>query len=315
MKVLVTGGAGFIGSNVVDAVLDAGHDVAIIDNLSTGLRENINPKATFYEMSICDRAIKDVFEKERPDIVDHHAAQMDVRKSVEDPMFDAGENILGSLNIIMNSLKHDVKKIVYASTGGAVYGEAEYLPADENHPVNPMCQYGVSKHTVEHYLYLYSRLYGLPYVALRYPNVYGPRQNPQGEAGVVAIFTGQLLNNEQPVIFGDGSKTRDYTYVGDIVAANLLAIEKGNNKIYNIGTGIGTSDQQVYDTIANALNSPVRPAYEPVRKGEIHHIALAADLAKKELGWEPMIAFKEGIDKTVKYFVDRLERTKGDSNG
>ncbi len=214
MKILVTGGAGFIGSHVADAFVNEGHEVVIVDDLSTGRKQNLNPKARFYEMDIRDPKLEEVFAHEKPDVVDHHAAQMSVRISVQDPLRDADINIRGSLNILENCVKHQVKKVIYISSGGAAYGEPEYLPCDEAHPVNPICQYGASKHTVEHYLYIYHVNYGLNYTVLRYPNVYGPRQDPHGEAGVVAIFTGQMLAGEQVVINGDGEQVRDFAYVG-----------------------------------------------------------------------------------------------------
>ncbi|MGB2885793.1 MAG: NAD-dependent epimerase/dehydratase family protein, partial [Dehalococcoidia bacterium] len=231
MKILFTGGAGFIGSNVVDALIDLGHEVVVVDNLSTGFRQNINPNAKFYQLSIRDKELSEVFEREKPELVNHHAAQIDVRKSADDPISDAEDNILGSLNLITNCVQFGVKRVIYASTGGAIYGEAQYLPADENHPVNPISQYGISKHTVEHYLYLYSTLYELDYVILRYANVYGPRQNPFGEAGVVAIFATQMLTGKQPTIFGPGDKTRDYIHVSDVTEANILALDRGKNTI------------------------------------------------------------------------------------
>lgn len=302
MKILVTGGAGFIGSHVVDKFIDQGHDVVILDNLSTGFKKNINKKAKFYKASVCDDRLSEVMKQEKFDIVNHHAAQIDVRKSVDDPLCDAEQNILGSLNLIVNSVRFGVKKIIYASTGGAVYGEVEELPVNEDHPVNPISQYGISKHTVEHYLYLYSKLYDLKTTVLRYPNVYGPRQNPEGEAGVVAIFSGQLLNAQTPTIFGKGDKTRDYTYVGDIADANVLALSKGDNEILNIGTGIETTDQQVYETIAAAIGSTIKPNYAEVREGEIYRICLDAAKARRILRWMPKIEFKEGIRNTVNYF-------------
>jgi len=253
MKILVTGGAGFIGSNIVDALINLGHKVAIVDNLSTGSKNNVNPKATFYHMSIRDKDTTDVFKKEKPDVVNHHAAQIDVRKSSDDPIYDADTNILGSLNIIANCAAHGVKRLIYSSTGGAIYGDPEYIPSDENHPINPISQYGVSKHAVEHYIYLYGLLYGLENVIFRYANVYGERQSPFGEAGVVAIFATQMLRGIQPTIFGPGDKTRDYVHVSDVVNANLIALERGNNVICNIGTGVETTDQQVYDTLSDIL--------------------------------------------------------------
>lgn len=302
MKILVTGGAGFIGSNVVDALVDLGHKVVVVDNLSSGLRDNLNPKAKFYEMDIRDKKLGEVFEREKPEMVDHHAAQIDVRKSGEDPIADAEANILGSLNLITNCLRCGVRRIIYASTGGAIYGDPQYLPADENHPVNPIAQYGISKHTVEHYLHLYSAIHGLDYVCLRYSNVYGPRQNPYGEAGVVAIFAIQMLTGKQPTIFGPGDKTRDYTHVSDIVEANIVALNKGKNAIYNIGTGVETSDQEIFDTLASVLGYKGKPIYAPLRKGEVYRISLNCDKARDGLGWSPKLSLKEGIAATADYY-------------
>jgi UDP-glucose 4-epimerase len=302
LKILVTGGAGFIGSNLVDALVDLNHDVVIVDNLFSGLRRNLNLKARFYEIDIRDKKLSEVFEREKPDIVDHHAAQIDVRKSGEDPIADAEANILGSLNLITNCVRFGVKRVVYASTGGAIYGDPQYLPADENHPINPISQYGISKHTVEHYLHLYSIIYGLEYMSLRYSNVYGPRQNPYGEAGVVAIFAIQMLTGKQPTIFGPGDKTRDYTHVSDIVKANIGALTKGKNAIYNIGTGVETSDQEIFDTLASVLGYRGKPVYAPVRKGEVYRISLECSKARKELGWTPRLSLKEGIAQTAEYY-------------
>ncbi len=302
MKVLVTGGAGFIGSHVVDALIEKGYEVAVVDNLSAGVIDNVNPKARFYEVDILTPELARVFDKERPEVVDHHAAQMAIQRSVDDPVFDAEQNILGSLNIIQQCLAFGVSKIVYASSGGAVYGEPKYRPADEAHPVNPLSQYGVSKHTVEHYLQLYGTQQGLDYVVLRYANVYGPRQNPRGEAGVVAIFAGQMLAGERPTIFGKGDKTRDYTHVADVAAANLSAVERGRNIICNIGTGVETSDQEIFDTLAGIIGYRGGPRYGQIRKGEILRICLDCSRAERELGWRPRIPLREGLSRTVDYF-------------
>jgi UDP-glucose 4-epimerase len=302
LKILFTGGAGFIGSNVVDALIDLGHEVAVVDNLSTGFRQNINPNAKFYQLSIRDKELSEVFESEKPELVNHHAAQIDVRKSADDPISDAEDNILGSLNLITNCVQFGVKRVIYASTGGAIYGEAQYLPADENHPVNPISQYGISKHTVEHYLYLYSTLYELDYVILRYANVYGPRQNPFGEAGVVAIFATQMLTGKQPTIFGPGDKTRDYIHVSDVTEANILALDRGKNTILNIGTEVETSDQEIFDTLADVLGYEAPPTYAPVRKGEVYRICLKCSKARQEIGWSPRLSLKEGIAGTADYY-------------
>ncbi len=309
MKVLVTGGAGFIGSHIVDALIERGHQVVVVDNLSTGFLENVNPSATFYKMSIGDAELADVFEQERPEIVSHQAAQMVITRSVADPVFDARENILGSLNVILNCTRFEVRRIIYASSGGAIYGEPQSLPVDEKHLINPISPYGVSKHTVEHYLHLYGIQYGLKYVVLRYPNVYGPRQGPGGEAGVVAIFARQMLGGEQPTIFGSGDKTRDYTHVFDVVAANLLAIERGNNAIYNIGTGVETSDRKMFALLAEMLGYSGDPLYAPVRAGEIYHICLDATKARKELGWQAQLSVREGLLQTISYYQTRFGKT------
>jgi len=302
LKIMVTGGAGFIGSHLVDALIERGDEVVVVDNLSTGCRENVNPQAKLYELNIGDQGLADVFDLERPDIICHHAAQIDLRKSVTEPLFDAQENILGSLNVIVNSVHYGAAKFIYASSGGAIYGEPQRLPVDENHPINPVSQYGVSKHTVEHYLHLYALQYGINYVALRYANVYGARQNPFGEAGVVAIFARQMLEGKQPTIFGAGNKTRDYTHVSDVVTANLLAIERGTNAICNIGTGVETSDQEIFDAVAEAVRYDEPPLYTSVRPGEIQRMCLDWSRAEQELGWHPTLSLKEGIIKTVDYF-------------
>lgn len=302
MKVLVTGGAGFIGSHLVDALIDRGHQVVVVDNLSTGFIDNINPAAKFYQMSVCDPGLAEVFKQERPEIVSHQAAQMIIERSVRNPMFDAQENILGSLNVIFNCIRFGVKKVIYASSGGAVYGEPKYLPVDEEHSINPVSEYGISKHTVEHYLRLYGLRNGLNYVVLRYPNVYGPRQNPHGEAGVVAIFGSQMLRGERPTIFGSGDKTRDYTYVLDIVEANLLSMEQGEPATYNLGTRLETSDQEMFNTLAQAVAYTGSPVYASVRPGEVHRICLDSSKARKELGWKPRFTLREGISQAVEYY-------------
>jgi len=305
-KFLVTGGAGFIGSHLVDRLIGDGHHVAIVDDLSTGSRENVNPKATFYEVDVRSKDLDAVFDTEKPDHVDHHAAQMDVRRSVREPMFDADVNVLGSINLIENCLRHDVKKMVYISTGGAVYGEPDYLPVDEGHPIRPLCQYGISKHTVEHYLYFYGHTYGMRYTVLRYPNVYGPRQNPFGEAGVNAIFIGKMLRGEVPTIFGDGEQLRDYVYVSDIVEANIAALERGDGQVYNIGSGIGTSVNQIYEKLQQIIGFAAPPVYSEARTGEIQRTYLESSKAARELGWSVQIGFDEGLRRTVEWFRKHL---------
>ena len=302
MKVLVTGGAGFIGSHVVDALIQQGYQVVVVDNLSTGRLENINPAATFYQADICNSGLEGIFEKERPELVNHQAAQTVIQKSMEDPVFDARQNILGSLNLILQCLCFGVKKIIYASSGGAVYGEPKYRPVDESHPINPISYYAISKHTVEHYLHLAHLENSLSYVVLEYSNVYGPRQSPKGEAGVVAIFTRQMLQGERPTIFGKGDKTRDYVYVADVVMANLLAMEKSISGVYNIGTGVETSDQEMFDLLAGLTGYKGNPHYAPVRKGEIYRICLDCSKAQKKIGWQPQFLLREGLTETVNYY-------------
>jgi len=305
MKILVTGGAGFIASHIVDRYLQLGHQVAVVDNLSTGRRANLNPAVRFYEVDITDAdAIAEVFEAERPQIVNHHAAQMDVRRSVAEPTFDAQTNVIGSLNVIGGALQVGVEKIIYASTGGAIYGELDYSPADEAHPIRPLSPYGISKHAVEHYLYLYQYLEGLDFTVLRYSNVYGPRQNPHGEAGVVAIFGKQMLAGQQPTIFGDGTDSRDYVFVDDVVKANQLALDEGSRQIFNISTGVATTVQEIFETVAEAGGYDGEPRYAPPRPGDVRHNALDSTKAQQLLGWAPGAALSEGIALTVEYLRD-----------
>jgi UDP-glucose 4-epimerase len=301
MKILVTGGAGFIGSHLVDALIQRGHQVVVVDNLSTGRLENINGAAIFYQVDIGSPELERIFEKERPEIVDHQAAQTVIQRSMEDPVFDAKQNILGSLNLVLQCLRFGVKKIVYASSAG-IYGEPKYLPVDESHPVTPISYYGISKHTVEHYLSLSHPQNSLSYAVLRYSNVYGPRQSPKGEAGVVAIFARQMLQGERPTIFGKGDKTRDYVYVADVVTANLLAMEKSISGVFNIGTGAETSDQEMFDLLAELAGYKGNPHYAPVRKGEIYRICLDSSKAQKEIGWQPQFALREGLAETANYY-------------
>jgi UDP-glucose 4-epimerase len=304
-KILVTGGAGFIGSHVVDLFISKGYEVVILDDLSTGRASNLNPQAKFYKMDIRNPEIREIFAAERPDYISHHAAQMDVRRSVAQPLFDADVNVLGSINLIECAKDFEVKHFVYISTGGAVYGEPERLPCDELHPINPICQYGASKHTVEHYLYMYHYNYGMNYTVLRYPNVYGPRQDPHGEAGVVAIFTGKMLAGEQVTINGDGEQTRDFVFVGDCAYANYLAVTVDHKPgIYNIGWGRPTSVNDIFFTLAKVTGYPHQPQYGPAKLGETRHIYLDAAKANNELGWSPTLTLKEGLEKTVAYFKD-----------
>jgi UDP-glucose 4-epimerase len=302
-KILVTGGAGFIGSHVVDLFVSKGHEVVIVDDLSTGRVSNLNPAAKFYKIDIRDPKIRDIFETERPDFVSHHAAQMDVRRSVAQPLFDADVNILGSINLIECAKEFNVKHFVYISSGGAAYGEPEYVPCDEKHPINPICQYGASKHTVEHYLYMYQANYGMNYTVLRYPNVFGPRQDPHGEAGVVAIFTGKMLLGEPLTINGDGEQTRDYVFVSECAYANYLAVTVEHlSGIYNIGWGLPTSVNQIFTNLAAITEYNLPAYYGPAKVGETRHIYLDASKARKDLGWAPTRTLEEGLKETVEYF-------------
>jgi len=303
MKVLVTGGAGFIGSHVVDAFIGAGYEVVVVDDLSTGRRENLNPAATLYRVDIRDEvALAEVFASERPDYVSHQAARAQVRESMEKPVLYAEVNVIGSLNVLQLCRQYGVRKIVYASTGGAVYGEPEYLPADENHPVNPLDPYGASKHHVEHYLYLYRANWGLSYSVLRYPNVYGPRQDPYGEAGVVAIFARQMLTGGQPVINGSGEQERDLVYVGDIARANVMAISRGDGEIFNLGCGVGTSINEIFRLLKAATGYAGEETHGPAKAGEVFKIYLDAGKAHLELGWRARVSLEEGLAETVDYF-------------
>jgi UDP-glucose 4-epimerase len=302
MRILITGGAGFIGSNIADGYLAIGHDVAVVDNLTTGRRENIPNRASFFQADITNpESLERVFGEFRPDVVSHHAAQMDVRRSMREPLFDAQVNVLGSLNVAEISVRHKVRKVIFASSGGAIYGEPTKLPAVESTPEMPISHYGVTKLSFERYLYVYQCLYGLRFTALRYANVYGPRQNPYGEAGVVAIFINQMLRREVSTIYGDGSKTRDYVFVADIVEANLLALELGDARVLNIGRGIQVSDYQIFDSIRRALGLEQGPKFAPRRPGEVEKIALDASAAAEVLGWKPKTDLADGIAKTVQH--------------
>ncbi|MDI6804053.1 MAG: NAD-dependent epimerase/dehydratase family protein [Bacteroidota bacterium] len=308
MKILVTGGAGFIASHTTDAYINAGHSVVIIDNLSMGVKENINPKAKFYQLDIRDEKVKGIFEQEKFDVVNHHAAQMDVRKSVDDPMFDASVNILGVLNLLENCKKYDVNKFIFASTGGAIYGEQDYFPADEIHPVRPLSPYGITKLATEKYLFYYEQVFGLPYVVLRYANVYGPRQNPHGEAGVIAIFAKKMLEGGQPHINGDGKQTRDYVFVSDVVRANLLALEYSKSDIFNIGTGIETDVNVLFNQIKKLTNSNCDEYHAPAKLGEQLRSVLDTKKIEKVLNWKPQYNIEEGLRLTVDFFKNKASK-------
>ncbi len=311
MKILVTGGAGFIGSNVADALLEKGCDVHVMDDLSTGFMKNVNKDVTFHEMDIRSPEAFALVKSCEFDVICHHAAQMDVRRSVREPLFDADVNILGTLNLLEASRSGGVKRFIYASTGGAVYGEPDFIPVTEKHPVNPICHYGVSKHTVEHYLFLYKHLYGLDYVVLRYPNVYGPRQNPYGEAGVTAIFTLAYLTGKPPRINGDGLQLRDYVHVSDIAKANWLAMDLRHKElsggIFNLGFGVGRSVLELDKIIRKHVGTDLEPTFGPALPEEIKRIALDGSRARKILGWEPTMDFDDGLGNLVEYHRQQLK--------
>ena len=300
MRILVTGGAGFIGSHVVDRFVALGHEVAVLDNLSTGRRDFVNPRAHFELADLTDApAVERLVAAWKPEIVDHHAAQIDVRRSVADPLFDATTNVLGGIGLLEACRRHQVRKLIYASTGGALYGEGRELPATEDHPINPESPYGASKHALEHYLYLWKLLHGLDYTVLRYGNVFGPRQNPHGEAGVNAIFIGLMLHGRRPRVFGDGEALRDYVYIDDVVEANVLALERGGGEMVNIGTGVGISVNHIVRELRSILGFAEEAIHEPPRPGEVQRIYLDAGRARRVLGWTPQTPFRAGLERTV----------------
>jgi len=301
MKILVTGGAGFIASHIVDAYIEKGHNVVVIDNLSSGRIENLNKKAKFYEIDIRDKKIEEVFKKEKIDVINHHAAQIDVRKSVAEPIFDADINIMGTLNLLENSRKYGIKKFIFASSGGVMYGECE-TPPDENYPALPLSPYGISKKVIEDYLRFYKFAYNLNFTVFRYGNVYGPRQDPHGEAGVVAIFSKAMLNNKEVFIFGDGKQIRDYINVFDIVRANLITLEEGDGEIFNLGTGNSISVNELFNYLKEITDYKREPVYKPQRLGELQKSKLNVKKAKEILSWKTEIDIKEGLRKTVEYF-------------
>jgi UDP-glucose 4-epimerase len=303
MKILVTGAAGFIGSHVAAGYLSAGHEVIVVDDLSTGFRHNLPAGVRFYEMDIREPELDGIFATERPDVVNHQAARANVRESFEKPLLYADVNVIGSLNVLECCRRHAVRKIIYASTGGAVYGEPCWLPVTEDHPVKPLDPYGASKHHVEHYLHLYGLQYGLSYVALRYPNVYGPRQDPSGEAGVVAIFAGLMLGGGRPRINGSGEQQRDFVHVSDVARASVLALECAANGILNIGSGAPTDVNTIFAIMAELTGFRGEAIYGPAKRGEVQRIFLDAARAREAMGWEPALSLSEGLKSTVEYFA------------
>ena len=304
MRVLVTGGAGFIASHIVDRLVKLNHKVSIVDNLSTGKAVNLNENARFYKCDITNiDELMVVFDLEKPEVVIHHAAQIDIQTSLRKPVFDAKNNIIGTINILECCREFGTRKIIYPSSA-AVYGEPKYLPVDEKHEVNPMSFYGISKHTPEHYIKTYALLYGFNYTIFRYANVYGVRQDPKGEGGVVSIFVDKLLNNEAPFIFGNGEQTRDFIYVKDIAEANILALHKGDNEIMNISSNKATSVNELFRVMKNIAGSNLKAIHKDVREGDIEHSYLENGMAKEKLGWKVGFELEDGARETVEYYKE-----------
>lgn len=303
MKILITGGAGFIGSHVADRYIRDGHAVVIVDNLSTGQRANLPAGAAFYEIDIRDPEVAAIVGRERPDIVNHHAAQIDLRRSVREPIFDARVNIEGTLNVLAAALANGVRKVIFASTGGAMYGNDAPCPARETDPLAPCSPYGIAKLAAEKYCQFYSATHGLPCVILRYANVYGPRQNPHGEAGVVAIFCDRMLAAQPPIVNGDGRQTRDYVFVADVVEANARALTHAGGGIFNIGTGIETDVVTVCRKLTAASGRGCAPTHGPAKPGEQQRSVVDISLAKKTLGWAPRTTLVDGLAQTWRWFA------------
>ena len=306
MKILVTGGAGFIASHIVDKLIQNQHEVIIIDNLSTGKTENINPKAKFYKEDIVNNnKIKEIFKAELPEILIHHAAQIDVQKSIKNPSEDALINIIGTINLLECCRDYGVRKIIYASSA-AEYGETNELPITANHPANPVSFYGISKHTPTHYIQVFSHLYNLKYTILRYANVYGIRQDPKGEGGVISIFIDKYLKSETPVIYGDGEQTRDFIYVNDVAEANVAAIEKGDNGVFNVSLNKTVSINELIRIFSRVSGKEINPIYQEERKGDIKHSRLDNQITINELRWNPIYEIEEGLSITYNYYLEKM---------
>jgi UDP-glucose 4-epimerase len=309
--VCVTGGAGFIGSHVADALLAQGHRVVIVDDLSSGRKENLPAAAEFHQLDIRSPEAAALIAGAGVEVLVHHAAQMDVRRSVADPVHDASINVLGTLNLLEAGRKAALRQVVFASTGGAMYGEQERFPADETHPARPLSPYGVAKLAVERYLYFYHAEYGLDAVALRYANVYGPRQNPHGEAGVVAIFLDRLLSGRQATINGDGLQTRDYVFVADIVAANMAVLGREGFAVFNVGTGRESTVVELYDRLAEAVGVDRPAVHGPAKAGEQRRSVITSDLLAAELGVRPQVSLEDGLARTAAWFAARAGQDRG----
>ena len=302
MKILVTGGAGFIGSHLVGRFVEEGHTVVVVDNLSTGKQKNIHPKARFYKVDITGSGLRRIFEKEKPEVVSHHAAQVSVRHSVQDPVFDARVNILGTISLLQECIGANVKQVIFASSGGAIYREPKTVLPSERGAVDPLSAYGIGKFSSDLYLRYFWHIYRLNYVSLRYANVYGPRQDPFGEAGVVAIFAEKLLQGEPPVINGTGKQTRDFVYVDDVVEANYRALHAKARGVFNVGTGKETSINQIFRHIAGCIDPMIKPSFGPAKQGEAMRSVLDASRIRRTLAWKPRVSIKEGLRRTVDSF-------------
>jgi len=307
---LVTGGAGFIGSHLVDRLLSLGYRVVVIDNLSSGKLKNLNPAATFHHSDITQPASAEVFQIEQPDLVFHLAAQTSVSYSTRDPVKDSEVNIIGTLRMLEAARRHGVEKFIYSSTGGALYGEPEVDPCPDDHPVTPLAPYGMSKRLGELEMEFYRRIYRLNYTSLRYGNVYGPRQDPHGEAGVIAIFSQNMLEGKQPEIFGDGNQERDFICVDDVVEANILATDRGDSMAMNIGTGQRTSVNQIFELLKEIIGYKWGPVHSAARLGDVYQISLETTRAQQELGWTARVGLKEGLRQTVDYFRETAQAAR-----
>ena len=304
---LVTGGAGFIGSHIVDRLLEEDYRVIVVDDLSSGKLKNLNHQATFHHISINQPVLVDVLNREKPDVVFHLAAQSSVARSIKDPILDNEVNVMGTLRLLEASRRAGVEKIIYSSTGGALYGEPEVVPCPDDAPVVPISPYGMSKYMAEQYLEFYFRQYRLSFTTLRYGNVYGPRQDPQGEAGVIAIFIAAMLNGKRPRIFGNGSQARDFVSVDDVVEANMSAVYRGHRRSLNIGTGELTSVNQIYDMLKKIIGFRWEADHGPARAGDVYQISLDCSQAAEELAWIPRTSLEDGLTRTVDYIRSTLE--------
>ena len=312
MKILVTGGAGFIGSHVVDAYVAAGHEVAVLDNLTSGREDNVNPKAQLHRADVRDMdQVRTAIASFRPEVVNHHAAQSEVPKSVADPGFDASVNVVGGLNVLKASADNGVRKVIFSSTGGALYGEPDVVPAEEGHPVRPLSPYGTSKYAFEQYLGMFDRTFGLHYTTLRYANIYGPRQDFASEEGrVIAIFASRMIEGKPVTIDGDGNQSRDMLHVGDVATANIAALERGDGGTYHVSTGIPVTINDLFRKLALLTDYKRDPQFGPARKGDVYRIALDNQRAADELGWRPQIQLEEGLQLTVEYFREQISRLR-----